>query len=170
VLKALSGMPAGIQSLEATGTVTAGDYEKVFAPLVEQMRQTGRRMQLLFQFGTGFQRMTPGALWADARLGLHYVRLLDGCAVISDIGRIREPIRDIGTWMPCPVQVFDNDKRDDAIAWLNSLPEGADVSAHDMAEAYVGGVSAALMSLGGLAISKLYTAKSVRVVSNEPRV
>ncbi|BCP04661.1 STAS/SEC14 domain-containing protein [Mycobacterium paraintracellulare] len=117
-------------------------------------------MRLLFQFGAGFQRMTLGALWADARLGLDYLRLLDGCAVVSDIGHIRAPTRDIGTWMPCPVQVFDNDEREDAVAWLSSLPTGTAVSAHDMTKSYVGGVSAALVSLGRLARSRLSMSRS----------
>lgn len=157
MLNELSGMPAGIQALEATGTVVISDYERVFAPLVDQMRRTGSRMRLLFQFGAGFQRMTLGALWADALLGLDYLRLLDGCAVVSDTERIRVPTRSIGTWMPCPVQVFDKDQRDDAVAWLSSLPVGTDVSAYDMAKSYVGGVSAALVSLGRLAGSQLST-------------
>jgi SpoIIAA-like len=154
VLKELTDVPAGIQALEAVGTVTTDDYERVFAPLVDRARRTGSRMRLLYQFGPGFQRITPGALWADTRLGLGYLRLLDGCAVVSDIGWIRAPARGIGAWMPCPVRVYDNDKRDDAVAWLNSLPQGADVSARDMAKAYIGGVGAALGSLGGLLISK----------------
>jgi hypothetical protein len=80
--------------------------------------------------------------------------LLDGCAVVSDIGWIRTPTRAIGTWMPCPVRVYDNDERANAVAWLTSLPEGADVSARDMAKAYIGGAGAALGSLGELVISK----------------
>ena len=39
-------------------------------------------------------------------------------------------------------------------AWLASLPQCADVSAHDLAKAYIGGVGAAVVSLGGLVISK----------------
>jgi len=111
-------------------------------------------MRLLYQFGPGFQRITPGALWADTRLGLGYLRLLDGCAVVSDIGWIRTPTRRIGAWMPCPVRVYDNDERDDAVAWLTSLPEGARVSACDLAQAYIGGVAAALGSVGEIVISK----------------
>ncbi|HYB40049.1 MAG TPA: STAS/SEC14 domain-containing protein [Mycobacterium sp.] len=154
MLKQLTGIPAGIQALEAVGTVTTDDYERVFAPLVEQARRTGNRMRLLYQFGPGFKRITPGALWADTRLGAGYLRLLDGCAVVSDIDWIRTPTRHIGAWMPCPVRVYGNDERDDAVAWLTSLPERADVSARDMAKAYVGGVSGALGSLGELVISK----------------
>lgn len=146
-------MPAGVQALEAVDTVTADDYERVIAPLVDRARRTGSRLRLLYQFGPNFGRITAGVLWADARLGVGYLRLLDGCAVVSDIGWIREPTRGIGVWAPCPVRVFHNDERDDAIAWLNSLPPGAAVSARDIARAYIGGSVAAAGSLAGLIIS-----------------
>jgi hypothetical protein len=153
MLKELNGVPAGIQALEAVGTVTIEDYDRVFAPLVDRARRSGTRLRLLYQFGPDFQRITPGALWADTRLGLSYVRLLDGCAVVSDIDWIRMPTRRIGTCMPCPVRVYNNDDRDDAVAWMASLPEGHDVSGADMAKAYIGGVAAAVASLGELVMS-----------------
>ena len=111
-------------------------------------------MRLLYQFGPGFQRITPGALWADTRLGLRYLRLLDGCAVVSDVDWIRIPSRRIGVFMPCPVRVYHNEERDDAIRWLCSLREGADVSTRDIAKAYIGGVGATVESLGRLIIFK----------------
>lgn len=153
MLKVLTGVPDSVQALEAVGTVTVEDYARVFAPLVDQARRTQSRMRLLYQFGPGFERITPGALWADGRLGMRYVRLLDGCAVVSDIDWIRRPSRRIGAWMPCPVRVYDNDERDDAVAWLASLPKRADVSARDIAKAYLGGVGAAVVSLGELVIT-----------------
>jgi hypothetical protein len=153
VLKELTSVPAGIQALEAVGTVTTHDYDRVFAPLVDRVRRTGGRMRLLYQFGDRFEHITPGALWADARLGSGYSRLLDGCAVVSDIAWIQAPARGIGAWMPCPVRVYDNDQRDDAVVWLTSLPSGADVSVWDMAKAYIGGSLAAVGSLGRLAVS-----------------
>ncbi|OBG60013.1 MULTISPECIES: STAS/SEC14 domain-containing protein [unclassified Mycobacterium] len=149
MLKELSGMPAGVQALEAVGLVTAADYERVFAPMIERAERAGGRMRLLYQFGPGFERITAGALWADARLGAGYVRLLDGCAVVTDIGWIRAPSRAIGPWMPCPLRLYDNDECDDAVRWLASLPARADVSDRDMAKAYIGGVGAALVSLAG---------------------
>jgi hypothetical protein len=144
---------AGIHALEAAGTVTAADYERVLAPMVDRAIRAGRRMRLLYAFGPDFKRISAGALWADARLGLRYVRLLDGCAVVSDIGWIRAPSRAIGTRTPFPVRVYGNHQRDGAIAWLTSLPEGADVSAHQMAKAFIGGTGAALASLGELVIA-----------------
>ncbi len=154
MLKELSGLPAGIQALEAVGTVTAADYARVFTPMVDRAIRAGTRMRLLYEFGPGFQRITAGALWADARIGSDYLRLLDGCAVVSDIGWIRVPSRAIGTWMPCPAKVFEYDERDDAVAWLTSLPEGGALSAHEMAKAHLGGVGAVLVSLGQLIVCK----------------
>ena len=154
MLNELGGMPAGIAALEAVGTVTAGDYRQAFAPLVAHSQRTGGRMRLLYQFGPRFQRITPGALWADTRFGTGYLRLLDGCAVVSDVEWIRVPTRRIGAWMPCPVRVFHNAERDDAVAWLTSLTTGADVSAGDMIKSYIGGVGAAASSVGELAIAR----------------
>lgn len=153
MLNELTNMPAGIQALEAVGTVTTDDYERVFSPLVERARRTKSRMRLLYQFGPGFERITPGALWADTRLGVGYVAVLDGCAVVSDIDWIRAPARGIGAWLPCPMRVYGDDERDDAIAWLASLPRGARVSKRDMAKAFIGGTLAAVGSLAGLVIS-----------------
>lgn len=111
-------------------------------------------MRLLYQFGPDFERITPGALWVDARLQLDYVRFLDGCAVVSDIDWIRMPSRGIAAWMPCPVRAYHNDERDDAVAWLTSLPEGADVSTRRMATAIIGGTAGALWGLGKLVVAK----------------
>ncbi|OBG94190.1 hypothetical protein A5697_02730 [Mycobacterium sp. E3251] len=154
MLKELSDMPAGVQALEAIGTVTTDDYERVFAPLIDRAREDGHRMRLLYQFGPDFECITPGALWADARLGSGYVRLLDGCAVVSDVDWIRAPARGIGRFMPCSMRLYCDGERDDAVAWLTSLPVRADVSARDMAKAYIGGSFAAVAILGRLVIAK----------------
>jgi len=44
--------------------------------------------------------MTPGAAWKDVTLGLRALGLFDGCAVVSDIGWVREASRLAGG--PCP--------------------------------------------------------------------
>jgi hypothetical protein len=154
VLTRRTTMPDAIQAIEAVGTVTAGDYQRVVAPLIDQARRTGSRMRLLYQFGPAFTRITAGALWEDTRLGSSYVRLLDGCAVVSDIDWIRTPTRRIAMFMPCPVRVYANAGVDDAVTWLTSLPENARPSTRAVAMAYAGGVGAALASVGELVVSK----------------
>src|SRR5262249_55191540 len=65
-----------------------------------------------------FEGFTAGAAWEDVRLGFGYLRLLERCAIVSDIGWVRESSRLIGAMMPCPVKVFGNSEWSDAVAWL----------------------------------------------------
>jgi hypothetical protein len=150
VLTELVEVPAGVHALGATDVVTSDDYAQVFAPLVDRVRREGQRLRLLYQFGSGFTRLTPGALWADSTLGAQYLPLLDGCAVVSDIDWIREPARGIAAWMPCPTRVYANDQRDEAAAWLAALPQCQSPSTSQVLRAYIGGTGGLLVSLGKL--------------------
>jgi hypothetical protein len=99
--------------LDASGTFTSGDDDQVFAPLVDRVAQGGQRLRLLYQFGPGLIRLTPAALWADSRLDARYFPLHDGCALVTDVDRIREPRRSVAAWMPCPMRVYGNKHRDE---------------------------------------------------------
>jgi hypothetical protein len=150
VLTELVEVPAGVHALEATDVVTSDDYAQVFAPLIDRLGREGQRLRLLYQFGPGFTRLTPGALWADSTLGVRYLPLLDGCALVSDIDWIREPARGIAAWMPCPMRVFANDQRDEAAAWLAALPRRRGPTTTQFLRAYLGGTGGAVVSLGKL--------------------
>ena len=150
----LSDVPDGVHGLEARGTVTPHDYDRVFAPLVDQVWRSGERLRLLYQFGPDFVRLTPGALWADSKLGARYLPLLDGCALVSDIDWIREPGRSIAAWMPCPVRVYGNEHREEAACWLDSLPACEKPSIAQMAKAYVGGTGGAVAGLAKLLVTR----------------
>jgi hypothetical protein len=150
VLTELVEVPEGVHALDASGVVTSGDYAQVFAPLVDRVRREGQRLRLLYQFGPGFTRLTPGALWADSALGAQYLPVLDGCAVVTDIDWIREPARAIAAWMPCPTRVYANDQRNEAAAWLAALPQCRRPSTSQVLRAYIGGTCGFVVSLGKL--------------------
>ncbi|MCE5289424.1 MAG: STAS/SEC14 domain-containing protein [Nocardiaceae bacterium] len=137
MLEKLTDVPTGVEAIRAVGTVSKHDYQTVFEPLVDQARREGRRLRFLYEIGTEFEGFTTGAAWEDARLGLRSLRLLDGCALVSDIEWVRQSVRLVEFWMPCPVRVFGNDERDEALAWLNSLPEGPGVEHRLIAESGV---------------------------------
>lgn len=128
MLEKIKDVPPGIEALRAVGTVSKEDYEKVLEPIVEEARQQGRHLRFLYQCGPEFHGYTPGAAWEDAKVGLRSLRIFEGCAIVSDIGWIRESTRLAGFLMSCPVRVFGNQELDQAIDWLSSLPEGAGVS------------------------------------------
>lgn len=128
MLEKIESLPAGIDGLRAVGKLSREDYERVFQPLVDDARREGRRVRLLYQFGPEFEGFTPAGAWQDAKLGLRAMRLFEACAIVSDVGWIRETAGLIGFLMPCPVRVFGNEERSEAAEWLDSLPEAAGVS------------------------------------------
>ena len=108
MIEILKNLPDGIDGVQAIGKISKEDYEKVFVPLLDQARREGRRIRFLYQLGPEFEGFTPGAAWEDAKIGLQSMRLFDGCAVVTDLGWIRELTRMAGFLMPCPVRVFGN--------------------------------------------------------------
>jgi SpoIIAA-like len=137
VLEILKGLPRGIDGVKALGRVSKEDYERVIEPLFEDARCEGRRIRFLYEFGPDFDGFTPGAAWEDFKMGLSHMRRFDGCAIVSDIGWIRESAKLFGFVMPCPVRVFGNQERAMAVEWLASLPQGAAVSHRILPEAGV---------------------------------
>jgi hypothetical protein len=127
MLEKLDGLPTNVVGVKAIGTVTKADYEQVIDPIVEQARREGSRLRFIYQFGPEFDGFSPGAAWEDLRIGLSALRLFEGCAVVTDIGWIREAMKLAGFFMPCPVRVFDNAELDVAAAWLESIPRGSGV-------------------------------------------
>lgn len=128
MLEKLNDVPQGIVGLRAVGKLSKEEYESVLEPLLEEARREVRRIRFLYQLGPDFEGFTPGAAWEDAKLGLRYMRLFEACAIVTDIGWIREATRLARFMMPCPVQVFGNRERPKAIEWLQSVPESAAVA------------------------------------------
>ena len=156
MLTRMSGLPDGVHGLDARRTVSSDDYGRVFAPLVDEIWRGGQRLRLLYQFGPDFDRLTLGALWADSRLGVRYLPLLDGCALVTDIDWIHAPGQSIATWLPCPMRVFSNEDRHDAAHWLAGLSAGEPPSIAQQAKAYIGGTGGALVSLVKLLVDRRF--------------
>lgn len=127
MLEKLKDAPPGIDALKAVGTVSKEDYETVVEPLLDNARRQGRRIRLYYELGPESGSIAPGAVWEDFKVGIGSMRLFEGCAVVSDIGWIRESIRLTRFLMPFPVRAFGVRERDEALRWLSSLPEGPGV-------------------------------------------
>ncbi|MFE1311836.1 STAS/SEC14 domain-containing protein [Streptomyces sp. NPDC058755] len=121
-----SGSPVDTAEHSAQGS--KDDYQAVIEPLVDYARREGRRIRLLYEFGPEVRSFTPAAGWEDLKVGIDAMRLFEGCAVVSDIGWIRQSTRLASFLMPCVVRVFDCRDREAALRWLVSLPEGPGAS------------------------------------------
>lgn len=130
MIEKLTDLPGGIDGFAASGTVTRADYAETLVPLFEAARRQGRQLRILVECGPTFQRFTPDGTWADAKIGLSSLRLVLGWALLTDITWLRESVRVLGFVTPGQVRAFGNAERRQAVAWLESLPEGAAVSIH----------------------------------------
>ncbi|MDF3298553.1 STAS/SEC14 domain-containing protein [Streptomyces tropicalis] len=128
MLERAQDVPSEVDAVKAIGTVSRADYKAVVEPLVDAARREGRRIRLLWECGPEFRMLTPAAVWEDLKVGIGAMRLFEGCAVVSDLGWIRQSTRFTRFLMPCPVRVFGGRDREEAVRWLVSLPEGPGVS------------------------------------------
>jgi hypothetical protein len=120
MIEKIENLPAGCDGLRAIGTLTREDYQQVIEPLFEQAYREGRHLRFLYHLGPQFESFTPGAAWEDMRVGLHYLRLLDRCAVVSDLKWIRDMTRVASFFLPCPFATFANSEWDAAVQWLST--------------------------------------------------
>ena len=131
MLEKIPDVPDGVVALKAVGKLTGQDYEQSVEPLLDEARRQGRRLRLLVQLGPEYEGFAADAVWGKAETWRHYpslMRMIDGYAIVSDLRWVRDWVHLMGFLMPFPLRVFANDERDDALAWLSSLPEGPGVT------------------------------------------
>jgi hypothetical protein len=128
MLEKIESLPGNVVGVKAVGTVSKEDYVKVLEPMLDEARREGRRIRLLYQLGPEFEQYSGGAAWEDARLGLSTMRLFEAIAVVTDLPWLRKSVGFAGLLTPYPMRVFANDAFDEALAWLESIPEGSGLS------------------------------------------
>jgi hypothetical protein len=119
VLRSMEGLPEGVVGLEATGEVTAEDYETVAGPAVERARQGGEKLRLLYVLGEGFTGFTSGAMWDDTKLGLAHPFSWDRIAVVTDDDGLRHLVKGFGWVIPGHVRLFPVADLGSATAWVS---------------------------------------------------
>ena len=128
MIELIQDLPGGVDGLDATGTVSREDYQRVVDPLLERAHREGRRVRLLYRFSADFQGFSAGAAWEDMRVGIHYLRLIDRAAVVTDHGWLRDGVRLAGAFLPCALRVFAVDDEAEAIQWLGDPEAGSRIT------------------------------------------
>ena len=102
----------------ASGEVSAGDYESVLIPAVEDLLRLHKKIRLLYHLGPEFIGFTAGAMWDDAKIGLKHIGAWEKIALVTDIEWLRKSAPLIAITVPGEVKVFSNAELDAAILWL----------------------------------------------------
>ena len=121
----LSGMPAGVIGVEASGNLTAEDYRDVLVPIIRRTAHAGDvRMVIVIR---DFEGVSGGGLWEDAKMGAGHMGNWKRTAVVTDVEWIVTMLSIFGWLTPGEVKHFPLDQRDAAISWaaagqLDSVP------------------------------------------------
>lgn len=116
----MEGLPRQVLGIKASGIISAREYSEVIVPAVKSKLEDNKEVRLLYQLGAEFEKMTAGAAWADARLGVMNLSRFSMIAVVTDVAWIGKSVHVFSPLMPGHVQVFSNADLDAAIAWISA--------------------------------------------------
>lgn len=103
--------------VEASGKLTAEDYEGVFIPELERMLQEFKRLRVVFYLNDSFEGWELGAMWDDARFGMRHYGDFDRIAMVGGPRWVGWMSRLGSRLMSIEFKVFDREALGDAIAW-----------------------------------------------------
>jgi hypothetical protein len=127
MLKRIIDLPGNVLGIEASGKVTAEDYQTVLVPELEAKLQKIKKIHLLYVFSDSFDGYTSAAAWQDAKVGLTHLTQFDRIAVVTDVDWIRNSAKVFGFAMPGEVHVFAIDKLREAREWVTEPTSTSDL-------------------------------------------
>jgi hypothetical protein len=107
-------------AFEAIGEICKDDYVDILFPILEEARANEVKVRLLLHFGERFKGFTKKSIWEDLKFGKNFTKVIDRCAIVSDMGWIIHLSSIFGSLIPCSIEVFDNIHLSSAISWIDS--------------------------------------------------
>jgi SpoIIAA-like len=120
MLELISGLPANVVGVVASGDVTASDYETVLVPAVEAALKKVGGVRILYHLGPAFTGFSAGAMWDDMKLGVAHLRAWERVSVVTDLAWVSAAVRLFAFAMPCPVRVFSGNELSEATRWVSA--------------------------------------------------
>ncbi len=120
MLEPLAGFDDRVVAFKAVGTVSSADYGDTLSPAIERATAGGRKARMLYLLGPEFHGFDPGAVVADAVVGLTKATAFDRIAVVTDHDWLQRAIHLFGGLIPGEVRVFAVDRLPDAEAWIRA--------------------------------------------------
>jgi hypothetical protein len=120
MLTVMPDFPPGSVGIEASGEITAEDYENVLLPAFEAAQEAagGGKIRMLYLLGEQFTGYSAGAMWQDTKLGVANFRAWERVAVVSDTEWVTRLMHTFGWMIPAEFKLFPVSQLDEARAWL----------------------------------------------------
>ena len=120
MIRKIENLPDDVIGFEASGVITANDYETLVIPLIESKLIDQSKINILYQIGPGFKKFDLGAMWEDAKVGLKYMKAWKKVALVTDSMKLKYATKAFSIVMPAQVKIFSNKDLEKAKEWLSS--------------------------------------------------
>ena len=124
MLRRMADMPAGTIGFEAIGEVEDDDWEEAVEPLLRDEIAAGRKIRLLYLFGTQSQEVEGDAMKAGAEFRARHAGAFERVAIVTDEGWAPAALKVLSALIPGRVRGFAVSDLADAKRWV-AEPDGA---------------------------------------------
>lgn len=106
--------------IQATGILTAADYETRFQPIVEELISKHGKINLVIYLDDLFEGWALGAMWDDAKFGMKHRHDFNRVAVVGAQAWFKWAYEVGAKFLDGKFHTFDQDDLVGAVAWANA--------------------------------------------------
>jgi hypothetical protein len=104
--------------VKATAKLTAKDYEEVFIPKLKELIQNHGKVRAVIYLDDNFEGWELGAMWDDAKFGIHHMNDFDKIAIVSSKKWIEWASKIGSHLMKGQLKPFDGSQLQEALVWI----------------------------------------------------
>ncbi len=118
MIEIISESEGKILVVKATEKLTAGDYEDVFIPKINQLREEYQKVRVVVFLAENFAGWELGAAWDDAKFGIQHRNDFEKLAVVGGSKWVKWATKISSHFMDGQVAIYDIPDFQSAVAWV----------------------------------------------------
>jgi hypothetical protein len=123
MLKLIDGLPPDVLGIEASGTVTHEDYQKLLIPAAETKMGEGP-IKMLYVAGSDFAGYELEAMWEDAAFGFKHWHEFKRIAMVTENTWLRAAVTMFSPFFPSEIRLFKLEELAAAKDWIIGKESG----------------------------------------------
>lgn len=116
MMKLIENTPANVLAIEASGEITAQDYETVLIPETDKVMDAGGAVHMVYVL-KDVKHFDLAAMWEDTVYGLKHWTHFEKIALVTDLDWVKTTTQMFIPFFPGQVQIFPIKDQEKAIAW-----------------------------------------------------
>jgi hypothetical protein len=118
MIEIIPGLPAKVAAFNATGKITADDYNTTINPIVKKIEKEFGKINYLLVLNTSLNNYSLGAWIKDALLGFRYFAKWNKLGIVSNKKSIKKFTDFFGRLLPSVTKGFMMEDEEIAKRWI----------------------------------------------------